>query len=47
MDNLTQELRRKSLQANRSKGTTIKVLLGKALFAKGLRCRKNNRKIPG
>ncbi|WP_304343267.1 very short patch repair endonuclease [Chryseobacterium koreense] len=47
MDKLTPEQRRKSMQANKSKGTKIEVLLGKALFAKGLRYRKNNRKVYG
>ncbi|MBB5333682.1 very short patch repair endonuclease [Chryseobacterium koreense] len=47
MDKLTPEQRRKSMQANKSKGTKIEILLGKALFAKGLRYRKNNKKVHG
>ena len=47
MDKLTPEQRRKSMQHNKSKGTKIEILLGKALFANGLRFRKNNRKVYG
>ena len=35
------------MQANKSKGTKIEIILGKALFAKGIRYRKNNKKIYG
>lgn len=35
------------MQANKSNGTKIEIILGKALFAKGIRYRKNNKKIYG
>lgn len=47
MDKLTPEQRRKSMQSNKSTGTKIEVALGKAMFAKGLRYRKNNKKVFG
>lgn len=47
MDKLTPEQRRKSMQSNKSIGTKIEVALGKAMFAKGLRYRKNNKKVFG
>lgn len=47
MDILTPSQRRKSMKGNKSSGTKIEIILGKAMFAKGLRYRKNNRKIYG
>ena len=47
MDVLTKEQRRKNMQNIRSKDTQIEVLLRKALFAKGIRFRKNYEKLPG
>lgn len=47
MDKLTPEQRRKAMQANTSKGTQIELKLAKALFARGHRYRKNNKKIYG
>lgn len=47
MDVLTKEQRRKNMQAIKSKDTKIEKILGKALWAKGLRYRKNNKKVFG
>lgn len=47
MDKLTPEQRRKSMQNNKSAGTKIESILGKAMFARGLRYRKNNKKVFG
>lgn len=47
MDVLTKEQRRKNMQAIKSKGTKIEVILSKALWSKGYRYRKNNNKIFG
>lgn len=47
MDVLTKEQRRKNMQNIRSKDTKIEVLLRKALFAKGIRYRKNYVELPG
>lgn len=47
MDVLTPEQRRKSMRGNRSKDTSIEVLLRKALWHKGYRYRKNFKKLPG
>ena len=47
MDVLTPEQRRKSMQHNRSKDTSIEVTLRKALWAKGFRYRKNFKELPG
>jgi DNA mismatch endonuclease Vsr len=47
MDVLTTEQRRKNMKAIKSKGTKIEELLGKALWAKGLRYRKNNKDVFG
>ena len=47
MDKLTPEQRRKCMQSNKSTGTKIEVAFGKAMFAKGLRYRKNNKKVFG
>jgi DNA mismatch endonuclease (patch repair protein) len=47
MDNLTFEQRRKNMRAVRSRGTKIEIKLAKALWAEGLRYRKNCRDILG
>lgn len=47
MDFLSKEQRSERMQRIRSKGTRIEVLLGKALWAKGLRYRKNDRTVLG
>ena len=47
MDNLTQEQRHKNMQNIKSKDTKIEVQLRKALWAKGYRYRKNDKKLPG
>jgi len=47
MDKLTTEQRRKNMQAVKSKGSKIEVMLGKALWAKGLRYRKNDKSVFG
>ena len=47
MDVLTQEQRRKSMQHNRSRDTSIEVALRKALWHRGYRYRKNYKKLPG
>jgi DNA mismatch endonuclease Vsr len=39
--------KRKNMQSNKAKGTSIEVLLGKAMHAEGLRYRKNNPKVYG
>ncbi|MBN1118813.1 MAG: very short patch repair endonuclease [Bacteroidales bacterium] len=47
MDVLTKEQRQKNMKAIKSKGTKIEELLGKALWSKGLRYRKNNKGVYG
>ena len=47
MDNLTKEQRHKNMQNIKSKDTKIEVQLRKALWAKGYRYRKNDKKLPG
>lgn len=47
MDVLTKEQRKKNMQAIKSKGTKIELLLGKAMWDKGLRYRKNNKEVYG
>lgn len=47
MDVLTKEQRHKNMKAIKSKGTKIEELLGKALWSKGLRYRKNNKGVYG
>ena len=47
MDVLTPEQRRKSMRGNRSKDTSIEVLLRRTLWHKGYRYRKNYKKLPG
>lgn len=46
-DDLTPEQRRKNMQAIRCKDTSIEVMLRKALWAKGVRYRKNYKKLIG
>lgn len=46
-DDLTPEQRRKNMQAIRSKDTSIEVMLRKALWARGVRYRKNYKKLIG
>ena len=46
-DKLTPAQRRKNMQAVKSKGSKIEVLLQKKLWAKGYRYRKNNKKVFG
>ena len=47
VDKLTPAQRRKSMQGNKSTGTQIEIILGKAMFAAGLRYRKNNKQVFG
>ncbi len=47
MDRLSPAQRRKCMQANKSKGTSIEVVLGKALWARGFRYRKHAKGVPG
>ena len=44
-DDLTPEQRRRNMQAIRSKDTTIELLLRKALWERGVRYRKNYKKL--
>lgn len=47
MDKLTAEQRRKNMQAVRASGSKIETSLAKALFAQGLRYRKNDSTVFG
>jgi DNA mismatch endonuclease (patch repair protein) len=47
MDVLTPEQRRRNMQAIKSKETKAEILLAKALWAKGHRYRKHNKKVFG
>lgn len=47
MDRLTKEQRRKNMQHIKSHDTAIEILLRKALWKKGIRYRKNYKKLPG
>jgi DNA mismatch endonuclease Vsr len=47
VDRHTKEQRRRNMQAVKSKGSKIETALGKALWAKGFRYRKNNKKVFG
>lgn len=47
MDVLTKEQRKKNMRAIKSKGTKIEELLGKALWSKGYRYKKNNKDVFG
>lgn len=44
---MTPEQRRRCMQANKSKNTSIEILLGRALWARGLRYRKHCKDVPG
>lgn len=46
-DDLTPEQRRKNMQAIRSKDTSIEIKLRKALWERGIRYRKNYKKVIG
>ena len=47
MDVLTKEQRQKNMRAIKSRDTKIEELMGKALWAKGYRYRKNNKSVLG
>lgn len=47
MDNLTPEQRRKNMQAIKSKGTSIELLLARKMWSEGIRYRKNTVSIIG
>lgn len=47
MDNLTPEQRQRNMQAIKCKGSKIENTLAKALWARGHRYRKNNKKVFG
>lgn len=47
MDRLTREQRRKNMQAVKNKGSKIETILGKGLWAVGLRYRKNDKSVFG
>lgn len=47
MDKLTKDQRRKNMQAVKSKGSKIEIKLAKAMWAKGLRYRKNDKSVIG
>lgn len=47
MDKLSKEQRRKNMQAVKSKGSKIEVMLAKELWKRGYRYRKNNKKVFG
>jgi len=45
MDKLTKEQRRKNMQAVKSKGSKIEIMLAKEMWKKGLRYRKNDKSV--
>ena len=47
MDHLTPQQRRRCMQANKATGTSIEIILGKALWKSGLRYRKHPKDVPG
>ncbi len=47
MERLTKEQRKKNMQAIKSKGSKIEILLSKAMWKRGIRYRKNDRSIFG
>lgn len=47
MDKLSKEQRHKNMQAVKSKGSKIEVMLAKAMWNKGLRYRKNDKTVFG
>jgi DNA mismatch endonuclease Vsr len=47
MDKLTKEQRRRNMQAVKSKGSKIEIILAKELWKRGYRYRKNNKTVFG
>lgn len=47
MDRLTKEQRRSNMQAVKNKGSKIEIMLAKAIWAEGIRYRKNNNSVYG
>lgn len=47
VDKITKEQRRRNMQAVKSCGSKIEMRLGRALWSRGLRYRKNNKKVFG
>lgn len=47
MDRINKEQRSQNMSRIRSKDTTVEVLVRKALYSRGIRYRKNYRKLPG
>lgn len=47
MDNLTKELRKKNMQAIKSKNTKMESIVCKELWRRGIRFRKNVKELPG
>ncbi|MBN2777116.1 MAG: very short patch repair endonuclease [Bacteroidales bacterium] len=47
MDKLTKEQRQKNMRAVKSKGSKIELMLGKAMWKKGLRYRTNDKTVFG
>lgn len=47
MDKLTKEQRHKNMQAVKSKGSKIEIMLAKEMWKKGLRYRKNDKSVIG
>src|ERR1035437_9862058 len=47
MDKLKKEQRQRNMKAVKSKGSKIELMLGKAMWAKGLRYRKNDKNVFG
>lgn len=47
MDHLTPSQRRRCMQANKSKDTSIELMLGRAMWHRGLRYRKHAKGVPG
>jgi len=47
MDKLTKEQRHKNMQAVKSKGSKIEIMLAKEMWKKGLRYRKNDKTVIG
>ena len=47
MDKLSLEQRKKNMRANKASGTSIEIILGRQMWADGLRYRKNTNTITG
>ena len=47
MDKLTPEQRKRNMRANKASGTSIEIILGKLMWASGLRYRKNCKTVIG